>query len=384
MGAQQGILTLTRRYHLNAPAAATMVAFKYSFIDMGSVADPAPHRICLDVGNRLARGVIDHHQPDAPENCTAGLVLDHADDIRAQARALGPDATLEIVTHRDPDMDGITAAYFVEHLIAGDLPRPAADLWAESVCAMDRGHTRLDPESPVTPYSVFSTCIDLAEPEAEGGDPDGASRAALEAGKQVVGWIIARLAEGLPMESLDSALQSDPRFAQAVRHIRADLVRYRRDLVRAEKMIVGLPRSDESGIEEVPGLWIDRPEAGLFKAWARGDAIGAGDPRGFVFTAVGLTPSRFILSVQPDLGLWLKGLGDALEAAESEKRRRLGRELGGDPRPGYASPDPWYDERSDVPGRGYTIVDSPRGGTVLDAAEVRAVFERWTSGLARS
>jgi hypothetical protein len=39
-------------------------------------------------------------------------------------------------------------------------------------------------------------------------------------------------------------------------------------------------------------------------------------------------------------------------------------------RPGYANSDPWYDGRA----HGFTIVDSPRSGTLLTAAEIEAVF----------
>jgi len=272
-----------------------MIDLHYRFVPMGTTAEPDPGRLYLDVGNRFGPGLIDHHQPDGPDRCTAALVLEQAAAIRAQARALPAGQPLELVTHRQPDLDAITAIHFVESLVKGPLPRPAADLWAAAVAL-----------------------------------------------------------------------------------VRADLGRYRADLARAERLMVALPRTAAGETERVPGLWIAAPDSLLFKAWARGDTRGAGDPRGFVFTAVALSPSRVILSVQPGLGLWLRGLGEALEAAETAKRLRLNRPRRGAPRPGYAGPDPWYDGRS--PLHGYTIVDAPHGGTLLDPAEIRAVFTHWLGG----
>jgi hypothetical protein len=40
------------------------------------------------------------------------------------------------------------------------------------------------------------------------------------------------------------------------------------------------------------------------------------------------------------------------------------------PRPGYDNADPWYDGRA----HSYTIVDSPRAGTVLTADEIESIF----------
>ena len=352
-----------------------MISLNYSFLPMGSTGKPAPHQIYLDVGNRLTVGVIDHHQGDAPDRCTAGLVLDRSDWVIGQAKGLGRHQPLEIVTHRQPDIDAISAIYFVEHLLAGDLPRPAADRWADMVCEIDRGHTRVDLVTPITPYTVFLACLYLAEREQGSNDEDILALAALAAGKSLVAWLVSRLDEGESTEGLGTALASDPAFADEVCFVKRDLGIYRGDLARAERLMVALPRTDGTGIETVPGLWVDLPQAALFKAWARGDIGSSGDPRGFLFTATRLTPTRFIFSVQPDQGLSLKGLGEALEAAETTKRRRLGRERRGQPRPGYASPDPWYDGRA--PMHGYTIVDSPHGGTVLDPAEVRGVLDEW-------
>jgi hypothetical protein len=92
---------------------------------------------------------------------------------------------------------------------------------------------------------------------------------------------------------------------------------------------------------------------------------------------------RCILSVTPDSGATLRGLGGLLDQAEADRRRQLfgvddrGTDpVTGDarePRAGFANADPWYDGRA----QGYTIVDAPRGGTLLTADEIEALFLRY-------
>lgn len=83
---------------------------------------------------------------------------------------------------------------------------------------------------------------------------------------------------------------------------------------------------------------------------------------------------RFVISVTPDSGTHLKGLGESLEKAETEKREKLKK-----PRPRTPvrwpadNADPWYFGQ----GHDYTIVDAPFRGTVLNADEIRRIIARW-------
>jgi hypothetical protein len=120
------------------------------------------------------------------------------------------------------------------------------------------------------------------------------------------------------------------------------------------------------------------PSSALVKVWARQDRRHAPTGPGFVMTSVQYGNERFVISVDPGAGVWLKGLGAALDQAETIKRRALGRERTGPVRPGFDNADPWYDGRAAL--YNYTIVDAPRAGTVLTAAEVAAIVEdpaRW-------
>ena len=84
---------------------------------------------------------------------------------------------------------------------------------------------------------------------------------------------------------------------------------------------------------------------------------------------------RFVISVDPNSGYHLRGLGAALEREESRERARLGVPRPAEPRRLPAdNSDPWFFGQ----GHGYTIVDAPFAGTVLDADAVRRVHTSWT------
>jgi hypothetical protein len=125
-----------------------------------------------------------------------------------------------------------------------------------------------------------------------------------------------------------------------------------------------------------------------FKDWARTDARRAANGTGFDVLSVFMTEGpgqsrRCILSVRPETGATLRGLGELLDTAEAERRRAV---FGVDdrvtdpatgspkvPRPGYANADPWYDGRA----QGYTIIDAPRAGTLLTADQIEPIFLRY-------
>ena len=85
---------------------------------------------------------------------------------------------------------------------------------------------------------------------------------------------------------------------------------------------------------------------------------------------------RIVVSVPPTLKFALTGLGAALEKAESQKRKKMNKMRPAEPKrwSDAENSDPWYDGRSQV--HSYTIVDSPREGTVLSVDEVVKVLQK--------
>jgi hypothetical protein len=146
------------------------------------------------------------------------------------------------------------------------------------------------------------------------------------------------------------------------------------------------------GTVECEALFVrDTPSASdaerclFFRDWARTDAAHGPNGRGFVALSIFLQEGqrqvrRCILSVTPDSGASLRGLGPLLDEAETTRRKQV---YGMDdritdpatgaakpPRPGYSNADPWYDGRA----HGHTLVDGPRSGTLLTADEIEALF----------
>jgi hypothetical protein len=159
-------------------------------------------------------------------------------------------------------------------------------------------------------------------------------------------------------------LRSLPELAEDIAWVENDFERYRQDMRKAELFKATLPLQNVEGYKIVDGLWISKPESALFKSWARGS--------GFTLTVIQLSESRIIISVPPDQGVNLKGLGERLEKKETEIREYMGKRRLGQNRPGFDSPDPWYDGRS--PLHQYTIIDSPRDGTVIEMEVIRSIL----------
>lgn len=346
-----------------------------AFVPAGTTATAEPGQVFVDVGNRFGPGILDHHAPGTPGACTARLVLDYPQHVLSQV-----DATrrVTILTHQYPDLDAITGVRFARAQLRAETIDAAALEWVDYVEGIDRGHTRLDPARPINPYSVIM--MRLARIAQSDGDADQISGRMLGAGLAFVDLILARRRVGFAVDS-EAIVAAVPELAADVRAVVADRETYLTDRRRAEPLVCTLPRQDGNGVRSVSGLWIERPASVLFKSWARGDTQADSRPDGFIFTGVQLTDSRAILSVAPDGGVTLRGLGAVLEAAERTKRNRMGCPRAGPVRDGFDSPDPWYDGRSVF--HGHTIVDAPMAGSVLSPSEVRLVFDDYLRRVGR-
>jgi hypothetical protein len=155
--------------------------------------------------------------------------------------------------------------------------------------------------------------------------------------------------------------------------VRDDYQHYLHDLAAGRVRTLAIPAMDGRGLQPISLLTVRDPTSALFKVWARQDRRHAPDGHGFVMTSVQYGEHRFVVSVDPAAGVWLRGLGAALDRAETVKRARLGQPRTGPIRPGYDNADPWYDGRAAI--HNYTIIDAPRAGTVLTGAEVAALVE---------
>jgi len=341
----------------------------YQFVPMGFVATPALGKVYVDVGNAFCAGILDHHHPDAPDACTAMLVLNHPEYVIRQVS----DDGLTIIPHQYPDLDAVTGAYFARMHVQGNEIKPMHHDWAEYVCRVDQGFTTLTPDQAITPYSVFMMRMHLLKSKLP-NNAETASQVMLDAGFEFLDALFDGLKRGESLKDFEQ-LSVSHQFEDEITAIKQDLALYKQDMKRVETFTCQLPKSDGKGMKEVAGLWIEKPASSMFKSWARGDAEHAGNDKGFVFLGIQVSDKRFILSVDPSSGVYLKGLGELIEQAETKKRTPLGLDRKGENRPGYDSPDPWYDGRS--PLHHYTIIDSPKAGTVLQMTDIQTIVSHY-------
>jgi len=350
---------------------------RYQFVPVGTVREAEAGIVAVDVGGKCIPGVIDHHFGGVGEECAASLVAREPGLVLDHVQACGPIDT--VVMHREPDLDCLVAAYLVERLARdGALPSGSMAL-AEYTRRVDAGQVPDGEALGTSLWGLYTASIHLLAGKGDRA-PDPRS---YEAWLQRGFGMLDRIAERAPTSVEGVRIPEDvPGYHVERRFVREDAERYANDRQAADVRDIDLP-CIEGGRRTESGLVVTDPTAFLFKQLARAD--------GFVYTHVrysgarageqdGDSPTtRHVISVAPHCGIWLKGLGAVLEGEEVAERARGGRARGGQPRwADVTSDDPWYDGRS--PLHRYTIVDTPRGGTLLDPdAVVRIALDtdRW-------
>ena len=163
-------------------------------------------------------------------------------------------------------------------------------------------------------------------------------------------------------------LRSGGAYQGELAKVSEDHRRYLHDLQRAYQFTAVVEHRSGAS-HRVRGLYLSAPASRLFKFWSRSSRDGAST--GFALLWVQWAENRWIISVDPSQGYTLGGLGDHLTALEAPKNPTVS---AGDPRPGYAVANPWYDGRGDA--MSGTLVDSPSGGTRLSPSVVRKSLKR--------
>ena len=336
------------------------VRFKTKFIRYGETLEPKPGILALDVGGKTIPGVIDHHQSDAEEECSASLVYKHPHLITDHIRDMSSE-DVEIITHENPDLDAIVAAYFSQELIEKRHLPPVAQNVAQYAKRVDSGRILHCEQLENTPYGIMAGIAQLNQRYAKeiGASQQEKDRLLLERGVQLVQYLFDKMEAGADIDDPELFEGQHP-FIEEQRLIRNDYFSYLEDRDRGIVSELEIPTQDGRGAKKVKALTVKSPTSSMFKVWARN--------KGHTMTVVNYDDKRYIISVDPGAGLALKGLGAALDLAETKKRTILGMERRGPPRPGYPNSDPWYDGRSPI--HKFTIVDTPRNGTVLNPEEI--------------
>jgi hypothetical protein len=334
---------------------------EYRFADYGTPFEPCPGRIVLDVGMRLAPGVLDHHHPEAEPECASSLVVKYPRLILDHIRPGGSEAgeSLIFITHRLPDFDALASIFLAARLIEREEIDPGMRALAAYAQIVDSSALPPHLDLAATPYGVLRALF--AGPNRS---EDEINRERIEAGLKFMRHLHARAAEGDDLLENPGLFRGIDAYERAVRKVGEDHQNYLADAARSPKFRITLPVLEGPGFQTVDGLSVAGPRCFLLKEWARRDAVYAPGGKGFPFVMSRYGEDRFIIGVDPAAGLNLRGLGSVLNRLEQTRRAELGRPPG----------PPWFD------GEGaffrQRIVDSPRDGSVLDPETVeRAVRE---------
>jgi hypothetical protein len=379
-------------------------AIRFVFTGVGSMAPrggPPPDRLYLDVGNDLRPGVLDHHYGEAYGGSTTRLVVSNPDLVSGALQPpRDPTASFTIVLHEAPDFDSVASTYLaIALLTTGEFP-PGTEAVACYADRIDEGSTGRTLSQPFSPYAAY---MQLLNRHARLGRPADHShwRGCVQQGLDLLAYVLGcSLRDGVALPSVDAFACPGLFDEDDRRDVLADVERYHRKLAdpatRARVVWLSLP-GQFGGRVEVDTLQVrdvqnmDDPERCIFfKDWARSDFERSPGGMGFLGLSVFMSespryPRRCILSVTRDSGASLRGLASRLDATESERRRRVYGEddrlvdpatgLRRPPRAGYNNADPWYDGRA----HGFTIVDSPRSGTLLTAEEIEHIFSQFAN-----
>lgn len=323
----------------------------FQFAPYGREFEPGPGTLVLDVGLKTVPGVIDHHQPEAEAECCASLVVKHPELVLEHLPE--PVEELTIITHRLPDFDAVSSIFLSLKLLELRKVDRAMQKIADYARMVDSATIPKNVELSATPYGLLRALfVNIQKPEEEAG------LERVQEGLRMLKLLYELAALGRDLLDCRSVFQGIDRYLKAMHRVEDDYFNYLDDLEKSERVQLYLPRSQGPGRELVDGLVVQNPRSFLLKEWARRDVFNSPQGRGFSFLLTNFGNRRFIIGVDPEAGVNLRGLGSLLNRLEKEKRERLGRPVS----------ERWYE--GNCPFFDYRIIDSPQDGPSLTHREI--------------
>ncbi len=330
----------------------------YQFVNYGEDLKPSKGVLILDVGMKTVPGVIDHHHSEADVECTASLIAKHPnlvlDHIREDIAQKKEEATkLRIVTHRLPDFDSISSIFLSLKLIETGKINPSMEKIAHYARMVDSSSLPKEIDLTSTPYSILRSLFT----EIKRGEEES-NRERVREGLKFMNFLYSKSEEGHEILENRSLFSGIDRYGWAMRNAEEDYFSYLFDINRARKIIIYLPLTKGRGKKKVDGLVVKNPKSFLLKEWSRRDRKNSPLKEGFGFLVTNFWNKRYILGVDPEKEVNLRGLGDLLNEKEAEKRTKEGRPF----------TFRWYD--GNCPFFNFRIIDSPQDGTSLSQEEI--------------
>jgi hypothetical protein len=333
----------------------------FDFVAYGEKFEPQPDTVVLDVGMKTVPGVIDHHHPDAEAECTASLIAKYPELVLDHVKA--PE-NLRLITHRLPDFDSLSSIFLTLKLLEIGKVDAAMQKIARYAKMVDSASLPKNIDLAATPYSILRALFSGAKKEES-----EINRERTAEGSKFMRFLHAKAQEGYEIEENRVLFSGIERYERAMRKIEADYFHYLDDVSRSQRLILDLPLSQKKGKRMVDGLIVKNPSSFLLKEWARRDMNQPSLGEGFSFLLTNFGNQRYILGVDPEKGVHLKGLGGLLNREESRKRQASGRSF-------LFS---WYD--GNCPFFNYRIIDSPQDGTLLSQQEIVELLQEFSRNL---
>lgn len=335
------------------------IELSYQFVRYGKELDPVKDTMVLDVGMKTVPGVIDHHHPDAERECTASLiaksphlVLDHIKREEIQREEKIP-YSLRIITHRFPDFDALSSTFLTLKLLEKGVFDPSMEKIARYTKMVDSASLPREIDLPSTPYSILRALFKRIRRDEEKTNLERVNE-----GLRFMNFLYSKSEEGYDIFQNRLLFSGIERYERAMREVEDDYFDYLYDLNQSQNVTLFLPLSAGKGRKKVDGLIVKNPKSFLLKEWAHRDKENSLLKEGFSFLMTNFRNKRYILGVDPEKGVNLRGLGDLLNQIEVKKREGAGRPL----------KFRWYD--GNCPFFNYRIIDSPQDNTSLHHEEV--------------
>lgn len=328
------------------------IAPTYGFVPYGSRFESKKDTLVLDVGMKTMPGVIDHHHPDAEPECTASLIVKHPSLILNHIEKDRIE-NLQIITHRRPDFDAVSSIFLALKLLETGKIDPAMEKIARYTKLVDSASLPKDWDLPSTPYAILRALfLKIRKRNNE------AYIARIRVGLRFMNFLYGCSSKGYEIFQNKSLFAGIGKYEEAIKKAEDDYFDYLYDLEHCQVLSLNLPMVSGLGEKKVDGLIVKNPRSYLFKDWARRDAIHPTLRQGFSFLMTNFGNTRYILGVDPEMGIYLKGLGDLLNQKEAEKRRQEGR----------SSSERWYD--GNCPLFNFRIIDSPQDISSLSHQDI--------------
>lgn len=322
----------------------------FSFVPYGTRFEAEKNTLVLDVGMKTAPGIIDHHHPYAEPECTASLitkhpflVLDHDIDRKR----------LKIITHHRPDFDAVASIFLVCKLLEKRKIDPAMEKIAWYTKMVDSASIPKDWILPITPYAILRALFLRIRKRDAKADVER-----VRIGMRLMNFLYERAGHGDDIFQNRSLFAGIEKYEHAMNQAEDDFFNYLQDLGRCQMLNLELPLISGNGKKTVDGLIVKNPRSYLFKDWARRDSTHTPLKKGFSFLMTNFGNTRYILGVDPDRGIYLRGLGTLLNDKESDRRKRENRPFN----------EKWYE--GNCPLFNFRIIDSPQDVSSLSHQEI--------------